>query len=65
MSYALGRGMQPHDMPTIRRIMRGAKDRDSRWSAIVMGIVNSPAFLMRRSGELSSPSPAAVAAAIR
>ena len=51
MSYALGRPLEHFDQPTVRQIVRDAKDDDYRWSAIVLGIAKSPSFLMRRSGE--------------
>jgi hypothetical protein len=65
MSYALGRGMQPYDMPAVRRIMRASKDGNYRWSSIVLGIVTSPPFLMRRSASPDQPAPGVVAAAAR
>jgi len=49
MSYALGRPLEPYDQPTVRRIVRDAEAGGYRWSAIVAGIVESPAFLSRRS----------------
>ena len=52
MSYALGRPLGYNDQPTVRSIVREAKDVDYRWSAIVLGIVKSPAFLSRRSAEI-------------
>ena len=51
MSYALGRPLEYFDQPTVRQIVRDAKDNDYRWSSILVGIAKSPAFLMRRSGE--------------
>jgi len=51
MSYALGRPLEYFDQPTVRQIVRDAKGNDYRWSSIVLGIVRSPAFLMRRSLE--------------
>jgi hypothetical protein len=52
MSYALGRPLGYNDQPTVRRIVREAKAEDYRWSALVLGIVKSPAFLSRRSAEI-------------
>ncbi len=49
LTYALGRGLEDDDAPTVRRIVRESKPANYRWSAIVLNIVNSPAFLMRRS----------------
>jgi mono/diheme cytochrome c family protein len=48
MSYALGRELEHFDEPSVRAIARGAAEDGYRWSAIVTGIVESPAFLMRR-----------------
>ncbi len=47
MAYALGRRLEYYDEPTVRRIVREAAAGGYRWSSIVTGIVNSPAFLMR------------------
>ena len=49
MGYALGRAIQYYDAPTVRRIVREAAGDDYRWSSIVLGIVKSTAFQMRRS----------------
>ena len=50
LTYALGRELEYFDQPTIRRIVRDASVREYRWSSLILGIVKSPAFLMRRSG---------------
>ena len=47
LSYALGRGLEHTDKPTVRAIVRDAAADDYRWSALIAGIVKSPAFLMR------------------
>jgi hypothetical protein len=47
MTYALGRGLTSHDMPVVREIVRNAADDDYRFSAIVLGIVDSVPFRMR------------------
>jgi hypothetical protein len=47
MTYALGRGLEYYDMPTVRAIVRDAARDDYRFSAIVMGIAASDAFQMR------------------
>jgi hypothetical protein len=44
MVYALGRRIEPEDMPTVRRIVRDAERDDYRFSALVLGIVQSPQF---------------------
>jgi hypothetical protein len=45
-TYALGRGVEAHDMPTVRAIVDSAAQNDYRISGIVMGIVNSEQFRM-------------------
>src|SRR5262249_879367 len=47
MAYALGRRVEYYDLPSIRKIVHDAASQNYRWSAIVVGIVKSPAFLMR------------------
>ena len=47
MTYAVGRGMEYTDMPTIRAITRDVSKDDNRFSAIVLGVVKSPQFQMR------------------
>ena len=49
MTYALGRGLDHTDMPTLRRIVREAAADDYRFQSVVLGIVTSDPFLMRRS----------------
>jgi hypothetical protein len=48
MTYALGRGLEAHDMPTLRRIVRAAAADDYRFQTVILGIVKSDPFLMRR-----------------
>jgi hypothetical protein len=47
MTYAVGRGVEYTDMPTIRAITNEAAKDGNRFSAIVMGVVKSPQFQMR------------------
>jgi hypothetical protein len=47
MTYALGRGLDSTDMPTVRAIARDAGKDDNRFSSIVLGVVRSPQFQMR------------------
>jgi hypothetical protein len=51
MTYALGRGVEYYDMPTVRSIVRDAEQEGNRFSSIVMGIVASPPFQMRMKSE--------------
>jgi hypothetical protein len=48
MIYGLGRGLQQYDMPVVRAVMREAATEDYRFSSIVLGIVKSTPFQMRR-----------------
>jgi len=47
MTYALGRGLEPYDMPAVRAIVRSAGRDGYRFSSIVRGIVTSVPFQMR------------------
>jgi mono/diheme cytochrome c family protein len=47
LAFALGRRLEYYDRPAVRKIVRDARAHDYRWSSIVLGIVESPAFLMR------------------
>ena len=49
LTYAVGRGLEPYDMPAIREIMREAAPSNYRWSALILGIVKSRPFRMKRS----------------
>ena len=51
MTYALGRGVEYYDAPAVRRIVKDAAAHDYRWSDIVIGIVKSTPFRMRRTPE--------------
>jgi len=51
LTYALGRGVEGYDHPVLRKIVRGAAADDYRWSSIILGIVNSAPFQMRRTGD--------------
>jgi hypothetical protein len=51
MTYALGRGLEPFDMPTVRRIVRAAAEEDYRFGTFIMGVIRSPAFRMRMSAK--------------
>jgi hypothetical protein len=47
MIYALGRGLQPYDMPSVRSIVHDTAQTNYRFSAIVMSIINSTPFQKR------------------
>ena len=48
LTYALGRGLEYYDMPAVRRIRRETASHDYRFSSLVLAVVNSEPFLMRR-----------------
>ncbi len=47
MTYALGRGVEYYDQPALRKIMRDAGP-EYRWSSLILGLVKSAPFQMRR-----------------
>ena len=49
LTYALGRSMEWFDQPAIRQIVTAAHENDYRWSSIILGVVESVPFQMRRS----------------
>ena len=49
LTYAVGRGIEYYDAPAVRAIRREAGAHDDRWSSIIVGIVKSAPFQMRRS----------------
>ena len=48
LTYAVGRGVEHTDMPTVRQSVREAAANDYRWSSLITAIVKSPPFRMRR-----------------
>ena len=49
LTYALGRGLEFYDMPAVRTITGQAARNDYHFSSLVLGVVNSMPFQMRRS----------------
>jgi hypothetical protein len=49
LTFALGRGVETHDAPAIRQIVRRAQAEDFRFSSLILGLVNSTPFQMRKS----------------
>jgi cytochrome c5 len=47
MAYALGRRLEYYDHPAVRKIVHDAAASQYRWSSLIVGIVESPGFLMR------------------
>jgi len=48
-TYALGRGMDYYDAPAIRTIVRDARAQNYHMSSIILGVVKSQPFQMRKS----------------
>jgi mono/diheme cytochrome c family protein len=63
MTYALGRGVEYFDMPSVRKIVRDAKGDNYKFSSIVLGIVKAPAFQSSEVEITSNQQPAKQVAA--
>ena len=48
LTYALGRGLEHYDMPTVRGITRDAAGEGYRMSSLILGVVRSVPFTMKR-----------------
>jgi hypothetical protein len=48
MTYAIGRELAYYDAPVVRQVVRAAQGEDYRWSSIILNIVKSLPFQMRR-----------------
>ena len=57
LTYALGRGVEHHDMPAVRAIVHAAAADDYRFTSLVMGVVRSDAFQMNM--KVGDAAPAA------
>jgi mono/diheme cytochrome c family protein len=60
MTYALGRGLEYFDMPSVRRIVHNAAPGNYTLLSLITGIVQSDPFVMRRRAETT---PGALSAA--
>jgi hypothetical protein len=56
MTYALGRGVEPADMPVVRSIVKKSAPTNYRLSSIVMSIIESEPFQMRTRLESAEPT---------
>jgi hypothetical protein len=57
LSYAIGRGLEYYDLTAVRRIVRESAADDYRWSSLILGVVRSVPFQMRRSRGEEAVSP--------
>jgi hypothetical protein len=48
LTYALGRGLEYYDRPAIEKISRDLSANGAKFSALVLGVINSVPFQMRR-----------------
>jgi len=51
MTYSLGRGVEAYDEPVVRSIARDAAKDDYRMTSLIMGIIHSAPFQMRKAAE--------------
>jgi uncharacterized protein DUF1592/uncharacterized protein DUF1588/uncharacterized protein DUF1587/uncharacterized protein DUF1585/uncharacterized protein DUF1595/cbb3-type cytochrome c oxidase subunit III len=51
LTYALGRGVEEYDYAALRTIARDAAADNQKWSSIILGIVKSTPFRMRRASD--------------
>jgi hypothetical protein len=63
MTYALGRGIEPSDMPVVRSIVRKAALDNYRLGSLVQGIIDSAPFQMRTKLEPAGTATTTVARA--
>ena len=63
LTYALARGLDYRDAPTVRQLVRDASRDDYRWSSLILGIITSAPFQQRivRDAEGQQPAAAVVA----
>jgi mono/diheme cytochrome c family protein len=64
LTYALGRGLEYYDMPAVRAVTHQAAQNNYRFSSLILGIVESTPFQMRRSQDRES-APATSVATLR
>jgi Protein of unknown function (DUF1592)/Protein of unknown function (DUF1588)/Protein of unknown function (DUF1585)/Protein of unknown function (DUF1587)/Protein of unknown function (DUF1595)/Planctomycete cytochrome C len=58
LTYALGRGLEYYDMPTVDKIVQRLQSEDGHFSALLLGIIESAPFQQRR----LNPNPGATSA---
>jgi mono/diheme cytochrome c family protein len=63
LTYALGRGLEYYDAPATRGVVRASAADDYRWSSVVLALVRSAPFQMRRAATPDSRKTDATARA--
>ena len=48
LTYALGRGLEYYDQPTVREIVTRSSAENYSWSSIIIGVIESTPFQYRR-----------------
>jgi hypothetical protein len=48
LTYALGRGLEPTDRKAVQRLVEGLEKNDFKFSALLLGVVESEPFLRRQ-----------------
>ena len=61
LTYALGRGLNYRDAPTVRQLVRDVAGDGQRWSSLITGIVTSTPFQMRQAAADAMVASAEVA----
>jgi mono/diheme cytochrome c family protein len=59
MTFAMGRGVEPYDQPAVDAVVGNLQRNDARFSTLILGVVNSVPFQMRRGEAFSVPGAAA------
>jgi hypothetical protein len=49
LTFALGRGIEPYDAPAVRKIIRESQGDDFQFSSVIIAVINSTPFQMRKS----------------
>jgi hypothetical protein len=58
MIYALGRGFEYYDAPAVRKIVRESAPDGYKFQPLILGIVKSTPFEMRKTRPAVEPKPA-------
>ena len=48
MTYGLGRGLEHYDLPVVRTIVRDSAKDDYKFSTLIMNIVKSTPFQLKK-----------------
>ena len=63
LGFALGRSIEPTDLPTVRQITRQSAAGGHRWSSIIIGVARSTPFTMSIKQSSTDQTPVSTAAA--